>query len=236
MDLLEEKPLVENVEDGKDVSFDKLELNNVDFSYGKEEVLENFNLDINRGGILGISGKSGCGKSTILKLMMRFYDPDKGEILKNDVNLKDINTKNLRKTQTYINQDTYLFKGIILDNIIIGKENASLDEVKIACKKASIHDFISDLDKGYDTRVDDIGNSLSTGERQRISLARGFLKNPSLLLLDEPTANIDSLNESVVLKSILKESKDKSVVLVSHKDSTLRIAGRIIRMKRDRKS
>lgn len=236
MDLLEEKPLVENVEDGKDVSFDKLELNNVDFSYGKEEVLENFNLDINRGEILGISGKSGCGKSTILKLMMRFYDPDKGEILKNDVNLKDINTKNLRKTQTYINQDTYLFKGIILDNIIIGKENASLDEVKIACKKASIHDFISDLDKGYDTRVDDIGNSLSTGERQRISLARGFLKNPSLLLLDEPTANIDSLNESVVLKSILKESKDKSVVLVSHKDSTLRIAGRIIRMKRDRKS
>lgn len=236
LNLLDEKPLVENNLQGKEVEFEKLDVDNISYSYGNEQVLNELSLSIKKGEILGISGKSGCGKSTLLKLIMRFYDVDQGSIKKSNVDIRKIRTENLRKSQSYISQSTYLFKGSIMDNLLIAKENASIEEVELACKKASILDFIYELKDGFETKVGDISSSLSTGEKQRLALARGFLQNPSLMLLDEPTANIDSLNESVVLKSIYEEAKDRAVILVSHKKSTLRIADRIKHMERSRES
>lgn len=231
MSLLEEVPEVEEVVNGKDINFEEIDVSKVSFSYGSEEVLKDFDLAVKKGEILGLKGKSGCGKSTLLKLIMRFYDVDSGKIEENKINIKEINTKTLRKNHCYITQSTHLFNGTILDNLKIAKEDATMEEIKVACRKASIGEFIEELPNGYNTKVGDIENSLSTGEKQRISVARGFIQNGDLLLLDEPTANIDSLNEGIILKSIWEESKDKAVILASHKDSTLRISDRIKQVK-----
>ncbi|SMB91579.1 ATP-binding cassette, subfamily C [Peptoniphilus asaccharolyticus DSM 20463] len=230
--LLEEEPTVEIVEDGNEIEFEELGMKGVNFSYQDEKVLEDFNLNLKKGEILGLSGKSGCGKSTVLKLIMRFYNPDGGNIKENGIDIQNINTKNLRKNHTYITQSTHLFKGTIADNLRIAKENATDDEIIEACKKASVHDFIMELPNGYQTQVETLGSSLSTGEKQRISIARGFLHDGDLMLLDEPTSNIDSLNEGIILKSLWEKTKDKAVVIVSHKPSTLRIADRIQKITR----
>lgn len=233
INLLEEKPMVKLNKLGKNIEFNDLSVEGISFSYKDEKVFDNFNLKLKKGDILGLSGKSGCGKSTILKLIMRFYDSKFGKILENGIDIKDINTESLRKNHTYITQSTHLFKGTIADNLRIAKQDATEDEIVEACKKASVHDFIKDLPNGYDTEVEVLGSSLSTGEKQRISIARGFLHDGKLMLLDEPTSNIDSLNEGIILKSLWKETKDKAVIIVSHKLSTLRIANRIQKMERD---
>lgn len=226
LDLLEEKPMVE--ENNGDITFDfeNVRLDSVSFSYGEHYVLDNVNLEINKNEIIGIVGDSGSGKSTILKLLERFYDVNSGSILYNNINIKDINTNSLRNNVVLVSQSTYLFDDTILNNLKFVKEDATIDEIKEACRLASIDDFISSLPNGYDTEVGLLGDSLSAGEKQRIGLARAFLSGAKLILLDEVTSNVDAINEGIILKSI-KNIKDKVFVIVSHRESTVSIANRI---------
>lgn len=236
LDLLEESPVVEDIKNGKDIEFKGANCKNIDFSYNKEKILKDFSLDIEENKILGIYGKSGCGKSTLLKLLMRFWDVDSGSVKISDENIKNINTKNLRDMESYVTQETYLFNDTIGRNIAIGKKDASLEEIKIAAKKASIDEFIEKLPKGYDTQVGELGDSLSSGEKQRIGIARAFLHDSPFMLLDEPTSNLDSLNEAIILKALKEESKNKTLVLVSHRESTMSIADNIKSMDTNRLS
>ncbi len=234
LDILEDKPVVTDIIDGVDVDFKGASLNGVSFAYQDLEVLKDFSLDIEKGKIVGISGKSGCGKSTTLKLLMRFYDPKDGEVKISDTNLKNINTKSLRNIESYLTQETHVFHDTIINNIRIANLNATKDEVIEACKKASVHEFIVALPDGYDTQVGELGDTISGGERQRIGIARAFLHQGDLILLDEPTSNLDSLNEGIILKS-LKEI-DKTIILVSHRLSTMKITDKVINMESTRKS
>lgn len=229
LDLLEEKPAV--MENDGDITFDfqNVKLENVSFSYGDHLILDNVNLEINTNEIIGIVGESGSGKSTILKLLDRFYDVNSGSILYNNINIKDINTNSLRNNVVLVSQSTYLFDDTILNNIKFVKEDATLDEIKEACRLASIDDFISSLPNGYDTEVGLLGDSLSAGEKQRIGLARAFLSGAKLILLDEVTSNVDAINEGIILRSI-KNIKDKAFVIVSHRESTVSIANRVYHM------
>lgn len=235
LDILDDIPVVKEVENGKDINFEDAEFKNISFSYENNEILTDFNLHIAKNQILGVSGKSGCGKSTMLKLLMRFWDVQTGEIKISNENVKNINTKSLRDNQSFVTQETQLFHDTIENNIKIAKLDASRDEVIVACKKASIHEFIESLPNGYDTQVGELGDTLSGGEKQRIGIARAFLHESSLILLDEPTSNLDSLNESVILRS-LKEAKDKTIVLVSHRISSIKIADKILNMESERLS
>ena len=210
------------------------------FSYGGADVLKNFSLSVHKNRIIGIVGESGCGKSTLLKLLMRFWSVDKGRIgianaqAKEDgpaegkalplVDIEKINTSNLRDMESYMTQDTQMFKDTIANNIRIAKLDATQEEVEAACRKASLHDWIMKLPDGYETNVGELGDTLSGGERQRIGLARAFLHDAPFMLLDEPTSNLDSLNEAVILKALKEEAKDKTVLLVSHRKSTVRVA------------
>ena len=174
--------------------------------------------------IVGVVGKSGSGKSTLLKLLMRFWETGSGSVRISDTDINEINTSNLRKMESYMTQETQLFKDTIANNVRIGKLSATQDEIEEACKKAAIHDFIMTLPQGYETNVGELGETLSGGERQRLGLARAFLHDAPFILLDEPTSNLDSLNEAVILKSLREASDGKTVVLVSHRESTMRIA------------
>ncbi len=229
--LLEEKPLVTDIPDDKrSRTFTGLSCKNIGFSYGNETIFDDYSLDIPEGSITGIHGASGSGKSTLLKLFMRFWDVQKGAVRISDETITDIPTNALRNMESFVTQDSHLFKGSVADNIRISKADASMDEVIDAAKKASVHDFIQSLPKGYETPVGELGSTLSGGERQRIALARSFLHNAPLLLLDEPTSNIDALNEKIILQSLKEAAADKTVVMVSHRESTLGIADRIVRM------
>ena len=234
--LLSEKPIVEEVYNGKNLKFEGAECKNIYFDYGGEEILKDYNLNIETGKIIGIKGKSGSGKSTLLKLLMRFWDIKKGDLKISNVDIKEINTNSLRNMESYVIQDTSIFKGTIENNIKIANYNATREEVIDACKKASLHDFIMTLPKNYDTEVGELGETLSGGEKQRISIARSFLHKAPFILLDEPTSNLDSLNEAVILKSIKDNSENRTVILVSHRESTLNIADKIYQMKNDRAS
>ena len=237
LNLLAEKPIVEEVYDGEsNLEFNGLECENVCFDYEGEEILNDYNLEIEPNKIIGISGKSGSGKSTLLKLFMRFWDIKKGSLKISGTNIKDINTDSLRDIESYVTQETSIFKDTIENNIKIADKNATREEVIEACKKASLHDFIMSLPNGYDTNVGELGDTLSGGEKQRIGIARSFLHKASFMLLDEPTSNLDSLNEAVILKSVKDNSKDRTVVLVSHRLSTLNIADKVYKMKTDRVS
>ena len=180
--------------------------------------------------IVGIVGESGCGKSTLLKLLMRFWDVNKGNIKISEENVKEIPTKTLRNTQSYVTQETELFHDSIANNIAIGKPGAAREEIIKAAQKASIHDMIMSLPNGYDTEVGELGDTLSGGEKQRIGIARAFLHDSPMLLLDEPTSNLDSLNEGIILKSLKEESQGRTVVLVSHRESTMGIADEVYHM------
>ena len=223
LDILKESPVLEDVVDKDDVSFDGASANNVEFSYGDENILNNLSINVPKGKIIGIMGKSGSGKTTLLKLFMRFWKVDKGSINISNKNIEDINTKNLRDMESYVTQETCLFHDSIINNLRIAKLDATKEEVIEACKKASVHDFIESLQKGYDTSVGELGDTLSGGERQRLGLARAFLHDGDFMLLDEPTSNLDSLNEAVILKSIKEECESKTVLLVSHRKSTMSI-------------
>ena len=233
LNLLEEKPFVEEVTNGKSVFFEGSEVKNISFAYDEKQILKDFDAAFPKGKMTGIHGPSGCGKSTLLKLLMRFWDVDNGEIKISGENVKNLNTENLRSMISYITQETYIFNGSIAENISLGAECFSPAEIESAAKKASLHDFIMSLPDGYKTKTGELGSSLSGGERQRIGLARAFLYDAKFMLLDEPTSNLDSLNEAVILKS-LKEEKDKdpdkTMVMVSHRKSTLSSADGLIEL------
>lgn len=233
LSLLEEKPLVEEVEGDKETndSFKGATLNHVTFSYDDETILDDYSLKLEPGKITGIHGVSGSGKSTILKLLMRFWDVHQGSITVDEEEIKQIPTKHLRNMESYVTQETHLFHDSIANNIAIAKKDATREEIMEACKKASIHDFIMTLPKGYDTEVGELGDTLSGGEKQRIGIARAFLHDAPMILMDEPTSNLDSLNEGIILKSLKESSKQKTIVLVSHRVSTMNIADTVYEMK-----
>lgn len=224
LDILEETPMVDEVSGKSEVSFSGAAAKHIHFSYGDEPILSDFSVEIPKNQIVGIVGKSGSGKSTLLKLFMRFWQVQQGEIAISDTPVDEINTTNLRDMESFVTQETHLFHDSIRNNLRIAKLDATDEEIAAACKKASVHDFIMQLPQGYDTPVGELGDTLSGGERQRLGLARAFLHNAPLLLLDEPTSNLDSLNEAVILKSLDEEREGKTVVLVSHRTSTMGIA------------
>lgn len=234
LSILEEAPKVEEVFGQKEVSFENASCEQVTFSYEDEVILKDYSISLPKGKIIGIHGKSGSGKSTLLKLFMRFWDADKGAVNISGTNVKDINTKNLRDMEAYVTQETYLFHDTIANNIKIAKPEASQEEIIEAAKKASLHSFIEKLSKGYDTQVGELGDTLSGGERQRIGIARAFLHQAPLLMLDEPTSNLDSLNEGMILKALKEECREKTVVLVSHRQSTMKIADKVYEMENGR--
>ena len=230
LSLLEEEPMVEESEGEADISFEGASVEDVTFAYDEEVILKDCNINMKQGKVIGICGKSGCGKSTLLKLLMRFWDVNKGNIKISEENVKEIPTKTLRNTQSYVTQDTELFHDSIANNVAIGKPGAAREEIIKAAQKASIHDMIMSLPNGYDTEVGELGDTLSGGEKQRIGIARAFLHDSPMLLLDEPTSNLDSLNEGIILKSLKEESKGRTVVLVSHRESTMGIADDVYHM------
>lgn len=236
LDILEEEPQVAEITGADQTTYGQVTIEDVIFAYEKETILDGVSLDVPKQGILGIVGKSGSGKSTLLKLLMRFWDVDSGKLAIADREIGKINTEDLRRMQGYMIQETHLFCDSIAENIRIAKLDATREEIEEACKKASIHDFILSLPQGYDTPVGELGDTLSGGERQRIGLARAFLHDAPMMLLDEPTSNLDSLNESVILRSLREERGDKLILLVSHRDSTMRIADQVYQMKEGRVS
>ena len=230
LSLLEEEPMVEESEGEADISFEGASVEDVTFAYDEEVILKDCNINMKQGKVIGICGKSGCGKSTLLKLLMRFWDVNKGNIKISEENVKEIPTKTLRNTQSYVTQETELFHDSIANNIAIGKQGAAREEIIKAAQKASIYDMIMSLPNGYDTEVGELGDTLSGGEKQRIGIARAFLHDSPMLLLDEPTSNLYSLNEGIILKSLKEESKGRTVVLVSHRESTVGIADDVYHM------
>lgn len=230
LSLLEEEPQVEEVS-GKNVTeFTKAAAEHVDFTYDTEQILKDYSMEIPRGKIIGIHGASGSGKSTLLKLLMRFWDVQGGKISISDRDVRDINTADLREMESYVTQETCLFHDSIANNIAVGKPGASREEIMEAAKKASIHEFIMTLPQGYDTEVGELGDTLSGGEKQRIGIARAFLHDAPFVLMDEPTSNLDSLNEGIILKSLKEGRGDKTVLLVSHRKSTMNVADVVYEM------
>ncbi len=223
LDILDEEPVVGEVSGREPVTFAGAAAENVTFAYSEETILDDFSVDIPRDKIIGIVGRSGSGKSTLLKLFMRFWQVQQGEVKISGRNVNDINTSNLRDMESFVTQETHLFHDSIRNNLRIAKLDATDEEIVAACKKASVHDFIQSLPQGYDTPVGELGDTLSGGERQRLGLARAFLHDAPLMLLDEPTSNLDSLNEAVILKSLHEARAGKTVVLVSHRKSTMGI-------------
>ena len=237
LSLLAEEPELKDVEsavDLKDVS--RIDVENVSFAYGEEQILSDVSLSVKKGEILGIHGRSGSGKSTLLKLLMRFYDPKSGSIKINGETLPNINTRSLRDNMAYITQQTYIFNETIEENIRLARRDTTLEEIMEAAKKASIHDFILSLPEGYQTKMTELGGNLSDGEKQRIGIARAFLHNAPIILLDEPTSNLDSLNEAMILKSLLNVKAEKLIILVSHRQSTMAICDQVIGIENGRMS
>ena len=236
LDILEEHPVAEDITGKEPISFHGAAANHVTFAYDNETILNDFSIDIPAGKVTGIIGRSGSGKSTLLKLLMRFWKVQQGEVAVSGRSVEEINTENLRQMESFVTQQTHLFHDSIRNNLRIAKQNATDEELIAACKKASVHDFIMGLPKGYDTEVGELGDTLSGGERQRLGLARAFLHDAPFLLLDEPTSNLDSLNEAVILKALHDGCREKTVVLVSHRKSTMGIADKVYSVEQGRVS
>ena len=235
LDLLSEKPVVIPVENGEKVAYENLSVSDLSFSYdGETEILRDIRMHAEKGEIIGIVGESGCGKSTFLKLLLRFWQKSGGSICYNGIDIDCIDSENLLDNVTMVSQVTYLFNETIEDNLRIAKQDATEEELISACRLASVHDFIMTLPDGYQTRVGALGDNLSAGEKQRIGLARAFLSGSELILLDEPTSNVDSINEGIILKALSEQKKKKSIILVSHRESTMAIADRIYRVENGR--
>ena len=231
LNLLAEEPVVEPVKNGKTFDFDHLEVKDLDFSYdGQTQILKDITMHAKKGEIIGIVGESGCGKSTFLKLLLRFWQKDRGEIAYNGTDIDQIDGDSLLDNVTMVSQSTYLFEETIAENLRIAKRDATQEELEQACRQASVHDFIMTLPQGYETPVVALGDNLSAGEKQRIGLARAFLRGSELILLDEPTSNVDSINEGIILKALREQKTKKSIILVSHRESTMAIADRVYRV------
>lgn len=236
LNILDESPVVDEIVGKEEVEFHGASVKNVTFAYDEETILDDFSVEIPENKVIGIVGCSGSGKSTLLKLLMRFWKVPQGTIKISDRNVDEINTANLREMESFVTQETHLFHDSIRNNLRIAKLDATEAEIIDACKKASVHEFIMSLPQGYDTPVGELGDTLSGGERQRLGLARAFLHDAPILLLDEPTSNLDSLNEAVILKSLHEERKGKTVVLVSHRKSTMGIADQVYSVENGRMS
>ena len=230
LDILDEDPQVEDVHGRARTGFAGAAARDVAFSYDGEPVLDGITLEAPEGKIVGITGRSGSGKSTLLKLFMRFWEPAAGSVEVSGRSVSDVNTANLRALESFVTQETHLFRDSIRENLRI----ATHEEVEAACRKASLHDFICSLPQGYDTPVGELGDALSGGERQRIGLARAFLRDAPFRLLDEPTSNLDSLNEAVILRALAREREGRTVLLVSHRASTMRIADEVVSVEQGR--
>lgn len=236
LDILDETPVVNEVSDGEDITFSGAAAHGVTFAYGDDVILDGVSVDIPKGSVIGVVGKSGSGKSTLLKLFMRFWDTKEGEVKLSGTDIRRVNTASLRDAESFVTQETHLFHDSIRNNLRIAKLDATDDEIENACKMASVHDFIMTLPNGYDTPVGELGDTLSGGERQRIGIARAFLHDAPFVLLDEPTSNLDSLNEAIILRSLREEKHDRTVVLVSHRPSTMRIADKVYSVEHGRMS
>ena len=236
LDILDEEAVVNEVTGQPKTAFTGAEAEHVTFSYGGEDILSDISVSFPEGRVIGIVGRSGSGKSTLLKLLMRFWDVQKGHVRLSGKEIAGINTKDLREMESFVTQETHLFHDSIKNNLRIAKLNATDEEIVAACKKAAVHDFIMTLPKGYDTPVGELGDTLSGGERQRLGLARAFLHDAPFLLLDEPTSNLDSLNEAVILRSLHEQREGRTVVLVSHRVSTMRIADTVYSVEHGRMS
>lgn len=233
LNLLSEKPAVEPVENGEEFTFDNLNVSELSFSYdGKNPVLSDICMHAGKGEIIGIVGESGCGKSTFLKLLLRFWQKNRGTIAYNGTDIDRIDGASLLDNVTMVSQTTYLFDESIEDNLRIAKPEATQQEIEEACRMASIHDFVMSLPEGYKTRVGALGDNLSAGEKQRLGLARAFLRGSSLILLDEPTSNVDSINEGIILKALREQKRSRSIILVSHRESTMAVADRVYRVEK----
>ncbi len=235
LDLLSEQPAVTPVENGEKIDYNNLKVEDLSFSYdGETQVLTDIRMHAERGEIIGIVGESGCGKSTFLKLLLRFWQKDSGNICYNGIDIDRVDTDSLLDNVTMVSQSTYLFDDTIEENLRIAKPEATQEEIENACRLASVHDFILTLPDGYKSRVGALGDNLSAGEKQRIGLARAFLRGSDLILLDEPTSNVDSINEGIILKALKEQKHKKSIILVSHRESTMSIADRIYRVEKGR--
>ncbi len=231
LNLLAEQPAVQEIKNGKNIEYDRLQVTDLSFSYdGQTQILKDITMHAQKGEIIGIVGESGCGKSTFLKLLLRFWQKDSGKIAYNNTDIDEINSDSLLDNVTMVSQTTYLFDETIEDNLRIANPTATQEELETACKMASVHDFIMTLPDGYQTKVGALGDNLSAGEKQRIGLARAFLRGSELILLDEPTSNVDSINEGIILKALKEQKNKKSIILVSHRESTMAIADRIYRV------
>ena len=235
LNLLEEQPAVQPIIGGKTFRFDRVNVDRLSFAYNDEaEILKEICLNAKKGEIIGIVGKSGCGKSTLLKLLMRFREKNSGRIDYNETEIGEIDSVNLTDNVTMVPQNVWLFDETVEENLRIAKPDATAEELEAACRAAAIHERIVSLPDGYRTRVGFGGSRLSAGEKQRLGVARAFLRGSGLILLDEPTGNIDSLNEGILLKSLVNAKKDKCIILVSHRESTMSIADRIYRLENHR--
>lgn len=233
LNLLSEKPAVEPVENGEKFTFDNLDVRDLSFSYdGENPVLSDICMHAGKGEIVGIVGESGCGKSTFLKLLLRFWQKNRGTIAYNGTDIDRIDGASLLDNVTMVSQTTYLFDESIEDNLRIAKPEATQQEIEEACRMASIHDFVMSLPEGYKTRVGALGDNLSAGEKQRLGLSRAFLRGSSLILLDEPTSNVDSINEGIILKALREQKRSRSIILVSHRESTMAVADRVYRVEK----
>ena len=225
LDLLEEAPQTPEVADGVDVStFEGMAMREVSFAYRDKKILSDIDVDIRPGRVVRIAGPSGMGKSTLLKLLMRFWDPQSGRVTISGLDLRDVNTASLRSQQGLMEQDTFLFASTIRENLLVAKADASDGELMAALEKAALRELVERLPQGLDTQLAELGDSLSGGERQRLGLARVFLQDAPLLLLDEPTSNLDALSEASVLKALQENRADKTVVIVTHRASAGAIA------------
>lgn len=236
LDILDEQPKVKEVKKGRSVDFTGAALDDVNFSYDRAPILRGMNLDVKKGEILALQGKSGSGKSTILRLLMRFWDVDEGCVKIGGEDIRHIETAALRAQEGFMTQETYLFNDTIATNLRLARLDATDEEMEAACRRAAVHDFVLSLPKGYDTKIGEMGSRLSSGERQRLGLARAFLHDAPFLLLDEPTSNLDSLNEAMILRSLKETAGKKTVLMVSHRPSSLTVADRIIHLETDRVS
>ena len=235
LSLLREAPAVTPVENGRTFDFEHLTVNDLSFSYdGQAQVLQDVCMRADSGEIVGIVGESGCGKSTLLKLLLRFWQKDRGTIAYNGIDVDETDTASLLDNVTMVSQSTYLFDDTIEENLRIAKPDATREEMEAACRMASVHECILSLPEGYRTRAGTLGGNLSAGEKQRIGLARAFLRGSGLILLDEPTSNVDSINEGIILAALKEQKRRKSIILVSHRESTMSIAERVYRVEKGR--